>query len=139
MRDKIIRDHILFRVFIIPVFLTLAISSVPADINLYRETGVSDGNSGATYERGANFYLRMFYNSVEGNPLMNGMDIRTDILQGWEFSINKASYYRAIPASTFSTRRYENTLSFISASMGSSLNSVFKKLKRVLSGISKFF
>jgi hypothetical protein len=130
MRDKNIRNHILFRVFIIPVFLILAVSSVSAESYLYQQTGVSENNSGMVCIKGANSYFHVSRNLAERKPWMNGINIKTDILLGWAVSLAETSYYRSRPVPAFST---------ISVSMGSSLNNVFKKLKRMLSGISKFF
>ena len=67
------------------------------------------------------------------------MNIRTEVSLDRVFSISDVSYYLAIPAAFLSASRSENTLSLISASKGSYLNGVFKKLKRILSGISKFY
>lgn len=121
MRKRIIKNHILFGVFIIPVFLIFAISSVSAGVDLYLKTGVDEGNSVMACSRGAD------------------IDIRTEVSQGLVFSITETSYYQASPVPAFSPRRSENTPSLISASKGSYLNGVFKKLKRMLSGISKLF
>jgi hypothetical protein len=130
MRGKIIRNHILFRVFIIPVFLILAVSSVSAESYLYRQTSVGEDNSGMACIRGTDSYFHVSRNLAEGKPWMNGINIKTDILRDWAFSLAETSYYRSRPVLAFST---------ISVSMGSSLNSLFKKFKRMLSGISKFF
>jgi hypothetical protein len=108
MRKRIIKNHILYGIFIIPVFLILALSSVSAGVSLFIKTGID-------------------------------MNIRSDVSQDRAFSISDVSYYRASPAAIFVARRSENRLSLISASKGSYLNGVFKKLKRMLSGISKFF
>ena len=67
------------------------------------------------------------------------MNIRTNVSLDRAFSISEVSYYLASPAAFLSARRSENTLTLISASKGSYLNGVFKKLKRILSGISKCF
>jgi hypothetical protein len=121
MRKRIIKNHILFGVFIIPVFLIFAISSVSAGVNLYLKTGVDEGNLVMACSRGAD------------------IDIRTEVSLGRAVSISEASYYRVSPDTIFSAWRSENTLSLISASKGTYLNGVFKKLKRMLSGISKLF
>jgi hypothetical protein len=121
MSCKIIRNHIFSRVFIIPILLILTISLVSTDIDLSRRTAISEGNSGMACCRGAD------------------IDIRTHLSLDRVIYIPDALYYRVNPAQAFLTRCSENIPSIITVSKGTSINGIFKKLKRMLSGISKFF
>jgi hypothetical protein len=118
MRRIILKYHIHLLVFMIPVFLFPANSAVSACPSLFLDGGVDELNSVTACKSCA---------------------ISTYAFLDRAFFISEASYYRASTDSVLSSGSSGNTQSLISASMGSYLNGLFKKLKRILSGISKFF
>jgi hypothetical protein len=120
MRKRISNYHIDLMVFLITVFLispdlTLSASASPA---------VKTGE--------------VRCNSVSACRCCDSMAIRSDASRSKIIYVSGTSLYPAITSAVFPAIYSLNRPNLTSLSMGSYLNGIFKKLKRFLSGLSKF-
>jgi hypothetical protein len=121
MRKRIPKHHILLLVSLFTVFLISVNSVLSACASLPNKSG------------------DVRCNSVSAWSSRGVKCVGANVLEGKIFYISEAFFYTSGTSAVFSAECSGNALNSTSTSFGSYLNGIFKKLKRLLLGISKLF